>query len=139
MNDKQKKFLQLRASGLSFDKIAVELKTSKPTLIQWSRLFKDELSDMKFQSLATLKEQYQFSVKAKFEQNLKHLQKINEAMENFDYSTATIKDIVMVRNDILGQLGYVESKTSFIDTGLVSTCEFTGKKETVTVKLNEIE
>lgn len=139
MNDKQKKFLQLRASGLSFDKIAIELKASKQTLIQWSRLFKDELNDMKFQSLATLKEQYQFSVKAKFEQNLKHLQKINDAMENFDYSTATIKDIVMVRNDILGQLGYVEKQTSFIDTGLVSTCPITGTKEAVTVKLNEIE
>lgn len=139
MNDKQKKFLQLRASGLSFDKIAIELKTAKNTLVQWSRLFKDELNDMKFQSLATLKEQYQFSVKAKFEQNLKHLQKIDEAMQNFDYSTATIKELATVRNDITGQLERIEQKTSFIQTGLVSTCEYTGKKEAITVKLNEIE
>ena len=139
MNDKQKKFLQLRADGLSFDKIAVEIKTSKQTLIQWSRLFKDELNDMKFQSLATLKEQYQFSVKAKFEQNLKHLQKINEAMENFDYSTATIKELATVRNDITGQLERLEGKTSFIQSGLTTTCEYTGKIETVTVKLDEVE
>ncbi len=139
MNDKQKQFLQLRADGLSFDKIAVEIKTSKPTLIQWAKLFKDELNDMKFQSLATLKEQYQFSVKAKFEQNLKHLQKINEAFDNFDYSTATLKELATVRNDITGQLERLEGKTSFIQTGLVSTCEYTGKKETLKVTLNEIE
>jgi chemotaxis regulatin CheY-phosphate phosphatase CheZ len=139
MNDKQKKFLQLRASGLSFDKIAVELKTSKPTLIQWGRLFKDELNDMKFQSLATLKEEYQYTTRAKYEQLLKHLQKIDEAIENFDFTGATLKDLAMVRNDIIGQLERIERQTSFIQTGLTSTCEFTGKKEAATVKLNEIE
>jgi transcriptional regulator len=139
MNDKQKKFLQLRASGLSFDKIALELKTSKPTLIQWGKLFKDELNDMKFQSLATLKEEYQHTTRAKYEQLLKHLSKIDEAIEKVDLSTASIKDLMMVRNDIIGQLERVEKETSFIDTGLVSTCQYTGAKEAVTVKLNEIE
>lgn len=139
MNDKQKKFLQLRASGMSFDKIALELKTSKPTLIQWGKLFKDELNDMKFQSLATLKEEYQYTVKAKYEQLLKHLSKIDEAIEEFDYSTATLKDLATVRNDIIAQLEKIEKQTSFIETGLYTTCEYTGKKEAVTVKLNEIE
>lgn len=139
MNDKQKKFLQLRASGLSFDKIASELKTSKPTLIQWGRVFKDELNDMKFQSLATLKETYQYTTRAKYEQLLKHLSKIDEAIENFDYTTATLKDLATVRNDIIAQLEKIEKQTSFIDTGLVTTCEFTGEREAVTVKLNEIE
>ena len=139
MNDKQKKFLQLRASGLSFDKIAIELKTSKPTLIQWSRLFKDELNDMKFQSLATLKEEYQYTTRAKYEQLLKHLKKIDDAIENFDYTGATLKDIATVRNDIINQLEKIEKQATFTDTGLTSTCEFTGKREAVTVKLNEIE
>ena len=139
MNDKQKKFLQLRASGMSFDKIAIELKTTKKTLIQWGRLFKDDLSDMKFQSLASLKEQYQYTTRAKYEQLLKHLSKIDEAIESFDYSGATLKDLATVRNDIIGQLERIEKQTSFIDTGLVSTCPITGNKEAITVKLNEIE
>lgn len=139
MNDKQKKFLQLRASGMSFDKIALELKTSKPTLIQWGRLFKDELNDMKFQSLATLKEEYQYTVKAKYEQLLKHLSKIDKAIENFDFTGATLKDLATVRNDIIAQLEKIEKQTSFMQTGLVTTCEYTGKSEAVTVKLNEIE
>lgn len=139
MNDKQKKFLQFRASGMSFDKIAIELKTSKPTLIQWGRLFKDELNDMKFQSLATLKETYQYTVKAKYEQLLKHLNRLDEAIEAFDYSNATLKDLVMVRNDIIAQLEKIEKQTAFMDTGLVTTCEITGIKEAITVKLNEID
>jgi chemotaxis regulatin CheY-phosphate phosphatase CheZ len=139
MNDKQKKFLQLRASGLSFDKIVVELKTSKPTLIQWGRLFNDEINDMKFQSLATLKEEYQYTVKAKYEQLLKHLSKVDEAISEADLKTASIKDLVTVRNDINAQLERIEKQTSFIKTGLTSTCEYTGKKEAITVKLNEIE
>lgn len=139
MNDTQKKFLQLRASGLSFDKIAIELRVTKKTLIQWGRLFKDDLSDMKFHSLASLKEEYQYTVKAKYEQLLKHLKKIDDAIENFDFTGATLKDLATVRNDIIGQLERIEKQTSFIDTGLVTTCELTGKKEAVTVNLNEIE
>jgi len=139
MNEKQKRFLQLRASGLSFDKIAIELKTSKPTLIQWSKLFKDELNDMKFQSLATLKETYQYTTRAKYEQLLKHLTKIDEAIENFDYSTASLKDIATVRNDLINQIEKIEKQTSFIQTGLTTTCEYTGKQEAITVQLNELE
>ncbi len=138
MTEKQKQFLQLRASGLSFDKIAIELKTSKPTLIQWGRLFKDALNDMKFQSLATLKETYQYTVKAKYEQLLKHLNRLDEAIEAFDYSNVPLKDLIMVHNDIIAQLEKIEKQTTFIDTGLVKTCEITGIKEAVTVKLNEI-
>jgi hypothetical protein len=31
------RFIQLRAQGLSYDRISAELNVSKPTLIQWSR------------------------------------------------------------------------------------------------------
>ena len=139
MNDKQKKFLVLRSSGLSYDKIAKELKVSKPALIQWGRLFKDEINDMQFQSLATLKETYQYGVKAKYEQLLKHLQKIDEAITYVDLTTASIKDLMMVRNDINEQLEKIEKQTEFIQTGLTTTSEFTGQTEDVKVQLNEIE
>ena len=35
--DEQTKFNELRAKGHSFDKIAQEIKTSKPTLIEWQK------------------------------------------------------------------------------------------------------
>jgi chemotaxis regulatin CheY-phosphate phosphatase CheZ len=138
MNEKQKQFLQLRADGLSFDKIAAKLKVSKQTLIQWSKLFASEINDLKFQSLADLKEQYKFNQRAKYEQLLKHLEKIDKSIEAADLSTASIKELIQVRNDIAGQLERIEAKTSFINTGLVTKCNITGQSEAVAVKLNEL-
>ncbi len=138
MNDKQKKFLLLRADGLSFDKIAKELKVSKPTLIQWSRLFQDDIQDLQFQDMRDLKEQYQYNKRSQYEQLLKHLQKFDKAIEEADLSSATIKDLHLIRNDILFKLEQIEKKTSFINTGLVSTCEITGNKENITLQLNEL-
>ena len=50
MTDKQNRFLTLRAEGKSYDAIAKELKKSKPTLMQWSKLFESEIKDLQFES-----------------------------------------------------------------------------------------
>ena len=50
MNAKQREFILLRADGLSYDKIASQLKTTKSTLIQWSKLFEDEIKDIQFEA-----------------------------------------------------------------------------------------
>ena len=47
LNNKQIEFITLRADGLSFDKIAKQLKISKATLIQWSKLFEDNIKEFK--------------------------------------------------------------------------------------------
>ncbi len=46
-NEKMK-FVELRAKGLSFDKIAQELQISKPTLIKWSEELKKEITNCKY-------------------------------------------------------------------------------------------
>ena len=40
----KEKFIQLRAKGLSFDKIAKQIKISKPTLLKWSEEFEKEIN-----------------------------------------------------------------------------------------------
>jgi len=42
----KERFLALRAQGLSFEKIARQLKVSKQTLINWSREFRYEISNL---------------------------------------------------------------------------------------------
>lgn len=138
MNDKQKKFLLLRADGLSFDKIAKELQVSKPTLIQWSRIYQDDIKDLQFQDMRDLKEQYRYDKKAQYEQLLKQLEQFNKAIDEADLSSATIKDLHLIRNDILFKLEQIEKKTVYTNTNLVSTCEITGRKETITMQLNEL-
>ena len=48
MNKTQREFILLRADGISFDKIATQLKVSKATLIQWSKLFENEIKENQF-------------------------------------------------------------------------------------------
>jgi len=138
MNDKQKKFLILRADGLSFDKIAIKLKVTKKTLIQWSRIYQEHIQDLQFQDMRDLKEQYRYDKKAQYEQLLKQLEKFNKAIDNADLSSATIKDLHLIRNDIIHKLGQIEAQTTYTNTGLSSICSVTGNSEPITMKLIEI-
>jgi len=138
INDKQKKFLLLRADGISFDKIAKELKVTKKTLIQWSRLFQEDIKDLQFQDMQHLKEKYKYGKSAQYEQLLKNLEKFNKAIDDADLSDATIKELHLIRNDIILKLEQIEKRTVYANTGLVSTCEITGRKENITLQLNEL-
>ena len=43
--EKQEMMIAMRAQGTSFDNISKDLKVSKQTLIQWSRLHEDEINN----------------------------------------------------------------------------------------------
>ncbi len=62
MNNKQKQFIVLRADGISFDKIAEKLKTSKPTLIKWNKDFEDDIKDLQFEAFIQLKETFNHNI-----------------------------------------------------------------------------
>lgn len=57
-NDDVQKFIELRAGGLSFDKIASETGTSKPTLLKWSKDYRQELEQAQFFELQNIMTQY---------------------------------------------------------------------------------
>lgn len=54
----KEKFVELRAKGLSFDRIAAELETSKQTLINWAKELENEISNLKKVELEALQEKY---------------------------------------------------------------------------------
>jgi hypothetical protein len=136
MNNKQKEFVLLRADGVSFDKIATQLKTSKPTLIQWSKYFENEIKDIQFQAFIKIKEAYSWNKKNRYETLLKQLNKIDDSILEADLSKATIKDLYTIRNDILFQVDKIE-KTITANPQITLTNEF-GTKEKLDIKLNEI-
>lgn len=51
-------FIELRAGGLSFDKIAKKLKVAKQTLIDWSKELDEEIANKKALNLEALYETY---------------------------------------------------------------------------------
>jgi hypothetical protein len=52
------RFIELRAKGWSFDKIALELSKSKQTLLDWSRDLKEEIDKRKALELELIYESY---------------------------------------------------------------------------------
>lgn len=136
MNDKQTRFLSLRANGLSYDAISQELKISKPTLIQWSKLFEAEIKDLQFESFLMIKETHAWSTKTKYEMMLKQLNKIDDAILNADLTASSIKDLFTVKTNLLMQLETMERKIS-VDAKIKQTDEY-GITERLRLKLNEV-
>jgi len=54
----KERFIELRAKGYSFDKIAKELGKAKQTLIDWSKELQDEVANRKAVELESLYENY---------------------------------------------------------------------------------
>jgi ABC-type antimicrobial peptide transport system permease subunit len=118
MKAKEKEFLILRTEGLSFDKIASKLKVSKPTLVRWSKIYQDEIQDLKAMDLLVLKEKYQYTQKKTYETLLKQIKKVEDAITNTDFSKLNIKDLMLTKANILEKIEQIESNTYFINVGL---------------------
>jgi len=50
------RFIQMRAEGLSFNRIAMQLQISKPTLIKWSRQHQFEIANLRAMDTEALAE-----------------------------------------------------------------------------------
>jgi len=136
MTKEHKQFITLRAEGKSFDFIAKKLNKAKSTLIQWSKIYQDDINDMIFLSMQQLKEEYQHTQREKYKKLLEHLAKVDKAITEIDLSRATIKDLILVRNDIQNSLNDMEKSTRFKDTNLVEKDMF-GVEAVAEVRLNE--
>ncbi len=93
----KEKFIELRAKGLSFDKIAGELKKSKQTLIDWSKELEEEIANLKAVELEALYEKY-FLLKRNrlqtFGEILKRLRAEMETRDLTDLPTDKLLDLI---------------------------------------------
>jgi len=136
MTKEHKEFITLRANGETFDHIAKELNKAKSTLIQWSKIYETEINDMVFLSMQSLKEEFKHTQRQKYKQLLEHLAKVDKAISNIDLSKATIKDLILVRNDIQNSLDNMEKNTRFKKTNLLED-GYLGEQTEAQVRLNE--
>ncbi len=136
MTKQQREFILLRADGISFDKIATQLKVSKASLIQWSKLYEDEIKEIQFEAFIKIKELHSFNTQKRYNILLEQLTIIDEGIKSADLSKATIKDLFTIKNDILMQLDRIENKIT-ADPKIKQKNEF-GMTERLTLKLNEI-
>lgn len=103
-NATKERFIQLRAEGLSFEKIAQELKVSKQCLINWCKEFKVEIANLKSIELDALQERYFLSKRARIELLGQQLEKVKAELEKRDLTkvkTERLFDIFLKLNDNL--------------------------------------
>lgn len=82
----KERFIELRAKGWSFDKIAQELGKAKQTLIDWSKELEEEIANLKALELEALYEKYYLLKEAKIKKYGAILSKITDELESRDFT-----------------------------------------------------
>ena len=82
----RERFIELRAKGWSFDKIAKETGKAKQTLIDWSKELQDEIANRKALELEALYESYYLMRENRLQTFGAMLTKIKEEVERRDLS-----------------------------------------------------
>jgi len=126
MEDLKKKesFIELRARGLSFDKIARRLKVCKQTLIDWSRELEEEIGNLKAIELEALYEKYFLLKENRIQAFGETLARINKELEKRDFSDIPTDKLL----DIAGKY-YTYLKEEYTEPRFQTTEEIRETKE----------
>ena len=76
----KQRFIEMRAKDISYDKISKELGVSKQTLINWSKEFNIEISNLKAIEHESLIERYRLKEESSFKQLSDFISKIEEEL-----------------------------------------------------------
>jgi len=101
LTETKERFIDLRAKGWSFDKIAKELGKAKQTLIDWSKELQDEIANLKALELEALYESYYLLKENRLQTLGAMLTKIKEEIERRDLSdvpTDKLLDLLLKYN-----------------------------------------
>jgi DNA-binding XRE family transcriptional regulator len=82
----KEKFIELRAKGWSFDKIAKEIGKAKQTLIDWSKELEDEIANLKALELEALYEKHYLLKESRIETFGVLLKKLKDEVLSRDLS-----------------------------------------------------
>jgi len=82
----KQRFIELRAQGQSFDKIAKELGKAKQTLIDWSKELQEEIANFKALELEALYESYFMLKEARLKRFGEIMNRLTEELKGRDLS-----------------------------------------------------
>lgn len=102
--ENKERFIELRAHGLSFDKIALEIGVSKPTLIKWNRECSKEVANLTYFNFEKLIEQYRLLKTHKIEALAKTLNRVLDELSKRNFENVSTKDLVSIAFAIEGRL-----------------------------------
>lgn len=116
-NDTRQKFIEMRAKGISFDKIAKELKIAKSTLIEWSKIYLTEIENFKAIELEALQEQFYLTKTARIELLGRQIERMKNELDNRDFSDVSTEKLLDAFNKTLNQLKQEEMEVMFKGEG----------------------
>ena len=102
--DIKDRFIELRAQGWSFDKIAKELGKAKQTLIDWSKELQEEIANVRASELELLYEKYYLLKEARLRTFGEMITKIKTEVEGRDLSdvpTDKLLDLLLKYNSLV--------------------------------------
>jgi len=83
---KQKRFIDLRATGMSYEKISAEIGVSKRTLINWGKKLSLEIADAHAVELEALQDEFYMLKERRIKLFGEKLKAISEEIDNRDLS-----------------------------------------------------
>lgn len=103
VKDKEK-FMELRAGGMSFAKIAQEIGVSKPTLIKWNLELGTEIENRRFLEVEELLDQYKLMQFSRIKTFGEILAKALGELQGRDFGLVPFKDLLTLINLLEGKL-----------------------------------
>jgi hypothetical protein len=94
------KFLDLRAQGWSFARIAKELKVSIRTLIRWQGKYPGYITEREFIDCQEIIDENHLSVRALIEKKAKLADRLDGTLAQWDLSKETLSNILKMRNEV---------------------------------------
>ncbi len=94
--NEKKRFVELRAKGLSYDKISKELGISKPTLIKWNDELKNEIANIRYFEFESIIAEYSLSKRSRLESFSIILSKALEELKERSFDEINVKDLVNI-------------------------------------------
>lgn len=102
--EKKVRFIQMRAEGQSYSKIAAALDISKSTCSRWSKELKEQTDKQEADTLQDLYKMYGATREARLKATGETLQKIETALKQKDYSEISLDRLLTLKLKYLEQL-----------------------------------
>ncbi len=99
-NKTKDKFIELRAQGMSFNKIAEDIKVSKVTLMKWEKELDTEIAEAKFIELETLREKYYMNKQSRLECYGELLEKAKYELKGRDFSEISTDKLIQIMDSL---------------------------------------
>jgi len=103
-NKTKEKFIELRAQGMSFNKIAEDIKVSKVTLMKWEKDLDREIAEIMFIELEALREKYYMNKQSRLECYGELLERAKYELKGRDFSEITTDKLITIMNELENKL-----------------------------------